>query len=112
MPNDRTAGSDTVDRPHVGWWVSVVGGMVLTGVLAFHPGAYAEWCALVTARIPQGLLRGIFVAALITHLGEGLYAWRLAQRAGLGSSATGWFLQTFTLGFPSLRLLRRRAGRG
>jgi hypothetical protein len=64
----------------------------------------------VTAGISQGRLRIIFVAAVLTHVAEAGYAWRLAQRAGLVTSAGGWAVQTFTLGFPSLRLLGRRCG--
>jgi len=98
-----------VDRPRLGWWISVLGGMALLGLLAFHTGAYAQWRALVTVALSQSLLRGIFAAAVLTHLLEAMYAWHLAQRAGLRRSARGWFLQTLLLGYPSLRLLLRRA---
>jgi hypothetical protein len=98
-----------IDRPHLGWWVSVLSGMAVLAVLAFDAGAYAAWCANVTAVLPQRLLQGIFIAALATHIGEAAYAFRLASRSGLGENAGGWFLQTFLLGYPSLRLLRRRA---
>jgi hypothetical protein len=99
-----------VDRPHVGWWVTVLSGMVLLAVLAFDAGAYAAWCADVTTLLPQRLLQGIFIAALATHIGEAAYAFRLASRSGFRENASGWCLQTFLLGYPSLRLLRRRAG--
>jgi len=101
---DRTP----VDHPHVGWWVAVLGGMGMLAVLAFHAGAYAIWCEGVTPVFSQRFLRGIFVAALLTHLVEAVHAFRLARRAGMSENAAGWFLQTFTLGYPSLRLLRRR----
>ena len=97
-----------VDRPPLGWWGTVLGGMVLLAVLAFDAGAYAAWCAHVTAVLPQRLLQGIFIAALATHLAEAAYAFRLASRSGLRENAGGWFVQTFLLGYPSLRLLRRR----
>jgi hypothetical protein len=103
----RAAG---IDRPHLGWWVTVLGGMVLLAVLAFDAGAYAAWCANVTTALPQRLLQGIFIAALATHIAEAVYAFRWASRSGLRENAGGWFLQTFLLGYPSLRLLRRRAG--
>jgi hypothetical protein len=99
-----------IDRPHLGWWIAVLGGMVLLAVLAFDAGAYAAWCANVTTVLRQQLLQGIFVAALATHIAEAVYAFRLASRGGLRETAFGWFLQTFLLGYPSLRLLRRRAG--
>lgn len=104
MPFDR------VDHPELGWWVAVLGGLGTLGVLAFDAGAYATWCAHVTAGISQGRLRIIFVAAVLTHAAEAAYAWRVARRAGLTTSARGWVVQTFVLGFPSLRLLRRRCG--
>jgi hypothetical protein len=104
----RTTRSERVDHPHIGWWVAVLGGLGMLAVLAFDAGAYAAWCAHVTASLSQSLLRVIFIAAVITHLAEAAYAFRLAQRAGLGTSTGGWVLQTFALGFPSLRLLRRR----
>jgi hypothetical protein len=99
-----------IERPRLGWWVTVLGGMVLLAVLAFDAGAYAVWCAHVTTALPQRLLQGIFIAALATHIAEAVYAFRLASRIGLRENAAGWFLQTFLLGYPSLRLLRRRAG--
>jgi hypothetical protein len=44
----------------------------------------------------------VFVVSVALHLGEAWYARRLA------GGARGWFLQTLVLGYPSLRLLRRR----
>lgn len=88
----------------------MLGGLGTLGVLAFDAGAYATWCAHATAGLAQGRLRIIFVAAVLTHAAEARYAWRLARRAGLETSARGWAVQTFLLGFPSLRLLRQRCG--
>jgi hypothetical protein len=102
---------ETVARPHAGWWLAVVGGMAALGILAFHGSTYAFWQAQVTTLLSQTLLRRIFVAAVLTHLAEALYALRLAQRIGDGATALGWFVQTLTLGYPSLRLLRARARR-
>ena len=105
----ESAQAARIDRPHLGWWVTVLAGMVLLAVLAFDASAYSAWCAKVTTVLPQRLLQGIFIAALATHIGEAAYAFRLASRCGLRENAGGWFLQTFLLGYPSLRLLRRRA---
>ena len=88
----------------------MLGGLGTLGVLAFDAGAYATWCAHLAAGLSQGWLRIIFVAALLTHAAEAASALRLARRAGLATSAGGWAVQTFVLGFPSLRLLRRRCG--
>ena len=111
-PAGRTRG-DRVERPHLGWWVAILGGLGLTAVLAFHPGAYALWYRYVTTRLSRGILAAIFVCAYLVHLGEALYAGALARRAGFHASArAAWMLQTFLLGFPSLRRLRARlAGR-
>ncbi|MBI4515220.1 MAG: DUF4499 domain-containing protein [Deltaproteobacteria bacterium] len=110
ISDSLAGGSERVERPHVGWWISVLGGMGLLALVAFDAGAYARWCELVTPALPRGLLQGVFIAAVVAHLVEGAYAFRLAQHAGLHASAAGWLAQTCTLGYPSLRLLRRRLG--
>jgi hypothetical protein len=98
-----------VQRPHLGWWISILFGMSLLGVLAFDGPAYAFWCRAVTAILPQALLRWTFAIAILLHVGEAIYALRLARRSGLEASAVGWFLQTLTLGYPSLGRLRALA---
>jgi hypothetical protein len=97
-----------VERPQIGWWIAILGGLAMNAYVAFDGGAYAWWCGHVTTVLPQGLLQTVFIAAVLTHVAEATYAARLAQRSGLGNSAAGWFVQTLLLGFPSLRLLRRR----
>src|SRR5262249_25619602 len=103
--------SQTFETPHAGWWIGVLGGLGLLALLAFDDGAYAVWSRTVTTVLPQALLRAIFVGAVVTHVGEALYALHLVRRIGLGGSTLRWFGQTLALGFPSLRLLRRRARR-
>jgi transmembrane protein TMEM254 len=105
-PSDGRTHADRVERPHLGWWVAILGGLGLTAVLAFHGGAYALWYQYVTTRLSREILAAIFVCAYLVHLGEALYARALARRAGFHASTRGWMLQTFLLGFPSLRLLR------
>lgn len=100
------------ERPHVGWWVAILGGLGALAVVAFDRGAYAWWSANVTAALSPAVLRGVFATALLLHLGEALYAHRLAGHLGDDEAAAGWFWQTLALGFPSLRLLRRRARGG
>jgi len=71
------------------WWVTNFGGLVVNGVMA--------------ARSPSKIKRGIFAAAVVTHVAEALYAYRIAQNAGLGDEAPRkWGLQTLGVGFPSL----------
>ena len=99
---------DAVERPALGWWLAIPGGLAALAVVAFDRAAYAWWAAHVTAAFSQPLLLAVWIASLAVHVGEALYARRLALRHGLIASATGWFWQTVALGFPSLRLLRQR----
>ena len=103
------ANRESVDRPHWGWWVAILGGMTLTGVLALSPAAHAAWSEAVTVWTPRWLLGSIFAWAVLVHVQKGMVAVRLAERAGLHATSTAWGWQTFALGFASLRLLRRRA---
>lgn len=98
---------DSVQRPPLGWWIAILGGLALNAWIGFSDNAYAAWCSTVTTALPQTLIRNIFVGAVLVHIGEAAYAWRLATQANL-RSATGWTLQTFLLGFPSLMCLRQR----
>ena len=93
-------------RPHIGWWVAVLFGMTLLGVLAWSEFAYGVWARHITGGLPRWLLMLIFLVAVGLHLGEAIYAQRLARRSGTGTYAIQWFWQTLLLGYPSLRLLR------
>ena len=99
-----------VTRPHIGWWLAIGLGLGLTFLLALSGSAYAAVAGLVPgfeAVFSRPVIQGIAVVAALLHVGEGLYAYRLARRSGLEATATGWGLQTLALGYPSLRLLRR-----
>jgi len=74
------------------WWLSNFGGMVAFGVVA--------------ARSRSRLLKGGFAAAAALHVGEAVYAYGAARRAGYVTSANRWALQTLAVGFPSLLALR------
>jgi hypothetical protein len=74
------------------WWITNFGGVVLTGVLA----AWTDWLPLWV----------IFAGAVALHVGEAVYAFRAAHRAGFTRSAPRWALQTLGVGFPSLQALR------
>jgi len=99
----------TGERPSVGWSVAVVVGLGVLAVVAFSGGAYGWWAGHVTTALPQGLLQAVFAGAVVTHLGEALYALTLVRRLGLDAERARWFWQTFLLGFPSLGILVRRA---
>lgn len=109
---DAAAGAvdETVERPHLGWWVSIVLGMSLTSVLACSDSAYAIWAEHLGPWLPRSMFQKIFVIAWALHIGEALYARKLATELNYGPEARrGWTLQTFILGYPSLsKLLRRR----
>jgi hypothetical protein len=70
------------------WWVSNFGGLVVNGVVA--------------ARRKSTLTRAVFAAAVVTHVVEAVYAYRIAQREDLADDAWKWGLQTLAVGFPSL----------
>jgi hypothetical protein len=99
--------NDKVERPPLGWWIGILGGLGFNALVGFNDGAYAMWCSYVTSFLSQGLIRFIFVAGVAAHVGEAIYAWRIARQAGL-RTAGGWALQTFLIGFPSLGRLQQR----
>lgn len=74
------------------WWVTNTGGVALTGVLAAVTGRRA--------------LRRLFRVAVAIHVGEALYSYGAARRAGFTTSASRWGLQSLGVGFPSLIQLR------
>ena len=75
-----------------GWWVTNLGGVVATG--------------LVAARTRRPAFRLLFAGAVALHVGEAVYSYRAAQRAGFSESAGRWAIQTLGVGFPSLLALR------
>lgn len=54
------------------------------------------------------VLRILAVWAIAMHVGESIFAWRLAKRVD-PENARGWFWQTFALGIFSLKFLLKRA---
>jgi len=104
------AKNEEVERPHLGWWVSILVGMGLTSTLACSDQAYALWAEHVTGLLPRSLIQKIFVVAWLLHVGEALYARKLATELNYSDEARrGWTFQTFLLGYPSLsKLIRRR----
>lgn len=96
-----------VERPALGWWVSILSGMTLLGLIAFNGLTWRTWSEHVTGVIPQGFLRVLFGAAVVTHVAEGAAAVRMAESDGRHAASLGWGAQTLLLGFPSLGLLRK-----
>lgn len=96
-----------VERPVFYWWLSILGGMTILGLLAFHQAAGNYWKEYIPM-IPVFFLRVLFFLAIFTHACEAFYALKLAKKSGLKETSFGWFLQTFLLGYPSLKLLLRQ----
>jgi hypothetical protein len=104
---------DGVDRPHAIFWVSIIFGMSLVSALAVSDRAHALWTENLGSFPSRPLIVGIFVAAWMAHVSEALYARKLCQDLGITANKNGWTLQTFLLGYPSLRLLllRKQSGK-
>jgi 3beta-hydroxy-delta5-steroid dehydrogenase/steroid delta-isomerase len=96
---------DTVKRPHIGWWLLILGAIALLTVLAFDEDAYRYFSTHVTSIFSQSFLKVLFYATIVIHFCEAAYAYYVARRSRLQDIAVGWSFQTFLLGFPSLRLL-------
>nr|UGC00582.1 3betaHSD2 [Apocynum venetum] len=100
-----------LDGPTIHTWLFVVIGMLIVFVAAylpdFGPVPQVRAFALFFLR-SMTALRVVFILAATAHIGEAIYAWKLAKRVD-PANAKGWFWQTFALGFFSLRFLLKRA---
>ena len=95
-----------VVRPSLFWFLLLDGGIVLLVRLAFDRSAYARALEVSGNRLPpREVLYSLLAATAVIHTAEAVAAGRMARRRGL--SPRGWRLQTFVVGFPSLRALRR-----
>ncbi|MEM9068063.1 MAG: DUF4499 domain-containing protein [Myxococcota bacterium] len=92
-----------VSRPHLGWWLSIGGGLTLVFALALSDGAWSEWVNVFGGFPGRFAVRCIAAGAAALHVSEGVLA-RLAVRKGL-PAARCWGIQTLLVGYPSLRLL-------
>src|SRR5689334_9457309 len=89
-----------VERPHVGWWISIGAGMGLLGALAISDGIYGAWAERVTTIFSRPFLQWLFAGAVGLHVIEASVAFSKATRARL-PDVGGWTFQTLLLGFPS-----------
>ncbi len=95
-------------RPSLFWFLLLDGGIVVLSKLALHKPSYDRANELSNDALPpREALQALLVATAVTHAVEAVAAGRMARRRGL--PARGWRLQTFVVGFPSLRALRRAA---
>jgi hypothetical protein len=90
-PTIRDPATFVAVAPH--WYLTNTGGIVMNGVVA-----------AVSKRRTAKL---VFWGAVALHVGEAVYAYRAAQRAGFSESAPKWALQTLAVGFPSLLALHK-----
>jgi len=95
-----------VVRPAWWWFLLLDGGIVVLTRLALSKTAYERAGAMTgDALPPREVLQAMLVGTALIHATEALAAGGMARRRGL--PARGWRLQTFIVGFPSLRALRR-----
>eukprot|EP01096_Ripella_sp_DP13-Kostka_P017580 TRINITY_DN903_c0_g1_i1.p2 TRINITY_DN903_c0_g1~~TRINITY_DN903_c0_g1_i1.p2 ORF type:complete len:118 (-),score=36.04 TRINITY_DN903_c0_g1_i1:22-348(-) len=98
-----------VERPHIAWWVAIVIGMAHCFQMGFI-GMWYNPFPFLEPQLAQNVIRYIFIAAVVAHVGEASYAAFLCSKYKQ-SDIFGWWIQTFILGFPSLRLLKRRVAK-
>ena len=101
--------TDALERPHVVWWVLVIGGLTLLGAQAFSAPFYEWWVSSVNPLPGQLVMRWIFLGCIPIHVYEAIYVRRTAERLGMSRSMTAWAVQTFFLGYPSTHLFRKHA---
>jgi hypothetical protein len=106
---EAPASADALERPHVVWWILVIGGLALLGLQSFSAPFYAWWVMRVNALPGQLVMRWIFFACIPIHVYEALYVRRTAEKVGIHRSKTAWIVQTFLLGYPSTHLFRKHA---
>ena len=95
-----------VVRPSLFWFLLLDGGIVVLTRLACNRPAYDRALEVSGNRLPpREVLSSLLAATVVIHTAEALAAGRMARQRGL--SPRGWRLQTFIVGFPSLRALRR-----
>lgn len=101
----------SLDGPTIFTWILVLGGMLAVFAAAYLPDIgpvpIIRAIALFVFRSMWGI-RVLFFLASAAHIGEGIYAYQLAQKVDPVNSR-GWLLQTTALGIFSLRFLLKRA---
>jgi hypothetical protein len=96
--------SDVI-RPHWLWFLVLDGGIWLLVQFTVNPGLYSKARERSGGRLPpHSAIKGLLAGTVVIHSGEAVLAGRMAARRGL--RRRGWMLQTFVVGFPSLRKLR------
>ncbi|CAJ0949664.1 unnamed protein product, partial [Mesorhabditis belari] len=102
---------DHFETPSIFWWLLIPSALTINFLAFFSPLVlnlpYLSF-ACHLGQVYPSLLLATNVFALIAHVGEGIYALLLCEGMHFTFACRfKWFLQTFILGFPSLRLLRK-----
>lgn len=99
---------DRFARPAPAWFAVLDGGVALLGLMATSQAAYD----VVSRRLPvpsRRTIKVLLAGTAAVHVGEAVYAYRVANENGFHRSASRWAVQTFVVGFPSLLKLREVA---
>jgi hypothetical protein len=107
--SDAPATADALERPHVVWWLLVLGGLGVLGLQAFDAEFYGWWVRHVNPLPGQIVMRWIFYACFPIHVYEAFWVHKTAGKLGMLRSKTAWTVQTFLLGYPSTHLFRKHA---
>ncbi|KAL9258057.1 hypothetical protein AKJ16_DCAP14533 [Drosera capensis] len=94
----------SMDRPTIYEWLFCIIGMGSIIGVAFFPNFKPLWPFKVAACFLFRkilVIRVIAIAATAAHVGEAIYAWRLATRVD-PANASGWFWQTLALGYRNV----------
>eukprot|EP01095_Lingulamoeba_sp_RSL-Kostka_P001467 TRINITY_DN1204_c0_g1_i1.p1 TRINITY_DN1204_c0_g1~~TRINITY_DN1204_c0_g1_i1.p1 ORF type:complete len:112 (+),score=9.33 TRINITY_DN1204_c0_g1_i1:73-408(+) len=100
--------STKVIKPHIVWWILIVVGMLHTLQMAYLWLMYNPFMFIgLSDELAITILKWIWWIALFLHVGEGSFSFYLCLSNDYPIiDALSWYLQTFILGYPSLRLLK------
>lgn len=98
---------ELVDKPPLFLRLAIIFGMIALAIFAFREDAY-QFISHYLKFPSQHFLIGLFFAAVITHIGEGLYSFKKMRQEGFNVQKREWFTQVLLYGYPSLRLLLKR----
>ena len=108
---------DFFELPALAWWVGVIGGMILTYIVAYsRPDGILMKTAFIQAVNSLAMtifrsttnMRWLFWSAVGAHAVEAAFAVYYARKHGCTNTWLSWGLQTLILGYPSQQCLYRR----
>lgn len=108
---------DYFELPALAWWIGVIGGMILTYMVAYcRPESFLMKNAFLQAVNSFAMaifrsttnMRWLFWTAVGAHAVEAAYAVYYARQHGCTNTWFAWGLQTLILGYPSQQCLYRR----